>query len=62
MADRDVCRLVPEGKRFDMTELMAAVLDSGGNVVRFPIREYWIDIGRIEQYRKAELDFAAGMV
>ena len=62
MVDRDVCRLVPKGKRFDMTDLIVAVLDSGGNVISFPIREYWIDIGRIEQYQKAELDFAAGMV
>jgi NDP-sugar pyrophosphorylase family protein len=62
MVDRPVCRLVPEGKRFDMTDLIAAVLNSGGNVISFPVREYWIDIGRIEQYRKADLDLAAGMV
>ena len=62
MADRDVCRLVPEGRRFDMTDLITAVIRAAGNVISFPVREYWIDIGRIEQYRKAELDLAAGMV
>jgi NDP-sugar pyrophosphorylase family protein len=62
MVDRKVCGLVPDGKRFDMTDLIAAVLSSGGAVISFPIREYWIDIGRIEQYRKADLDLAAGMV
>ncbi|MBV9501628.1 MAG: nucleotidyltransferase family protein [Acidobacteriaceae bacterium] len=62
MADRDVCRLVPDGRRFDMPDLIAAVIEAGGGVISFPVREYWIDIGRIEQYHKAELDLAAGML
>ncbi len=62
LLDRDVCRLVPDGRRFDMTDLIAAVIESGGTVISFPVREYWIDIGRIEQYNKAELDVAAGIV
>jgi dTDP-glucose pyrophosphorylase/CBS domain-containing protein len=62
LLDRDVCRLVPDGGRFDMTDLIAAVIESGGTVISFPVREYWIDIGRIEQYHKAELDVAAGIV
>ena len=24
----------------------------------FPIREYWIDIGRLDDYEKANLEFA----
>ena len=62
MADRSVCSLVPEGKRFDMPDLIKAVIQSGGRVISFPVREYWIYIGRIEQYQKAELDLAAGIV
>jgi dTDP-glucose pyrophosphorylase len=62
MADRSVCRLVPDGRRFDMTDLIAAVIASGGCVISFPVREYWIDIGRVDQYQKAELDLAAGIV
>ena len=62
LLDRDVCRLVPVGRRFDMTDLIAAVIESGGTVISFPVREYWIDIGRIEQYHKAERDVAEGIV
>ena len=62
MLDRSVCGLVPDGRRFDMTDLIAEVIKSGNTVISFPIREYWIDIGRIEQYHKAELDVAAGMI
>jgi dTDP-glucose pyrophosphorylase/CBS domain-containing protein len=62
LLDREICRLVPEGRRFDMTDLIAAALESGSTVISFPVREYWIDIGRIEQYHRAELDVAAGIV
>lgn len=62
LLDREVCRLIPDGRRFDMTDLIAAVIESRGTVISFPVREYWIDIGRIEQYQKAELDVAAGIV
>jgi dTDP-glucose pyrophosphorylase len=62
MVDREVCRLVPPDRRFDMTDLIAAVINSGGQVISFLVREYWIDIGRIEQYQKAEADVAAGIV
>jgi len=62
MVDRPVCRHVPPEQRFEMTDLISAVIASRGRVISFPIREYWIDIGRIEQYQKAEQDLAAGMV
>jgi dTDP-glucose pyrophosphorylase/CBS domain-containing protein len=62
LLDRDVCRLVPDGRRFDMTDVIVAVIESGGTVISFPVREYWIDIGRVEQYQKADLDVAAGIV
>jgi NDP-sugar pyrophosphorylase family protein len=57
-----VCHLVPQDRRFDMTDLIAAVLESGGNVVCFPIREYWLDIGQIEQYQRAKVDVSEGVV
>ena len=57
-----LCRLVPQDRRFDMTDLIAAVLGSGGNVVCFPIREYWLDIGQIEQYQRAKVDVSEGVV
>jgi dTDP-glucose pyrophosphorylase len=62
LVDPAVCRLVPENRRFDMPDLIAAVIDSGGTVISFPVREYWIDIGQLEQYRKAEADVAKGIV
>jgi len=39
----------------NMTDLLEKELDSGG-VNAFPIHEYWLDIGRMEEYKKANQD------
>jgi dTDP-glucose pyrophosphorylase len=57
-----MCRLVPANRYFDMPDLIEAVIASGGTVISFPVREYWLDVGQIEQYQKAEADVAKGMV
>ncbi len=45
---------IPEGKSFNMTDLIQALIDAGETVVGFPIVEYWIDVGRHEDYQKAQ--------
>lgn len=52
--------VAPDGQRFDMTDLIGRLLAEKRRVVSFPIVEYWIDIGRIEDYRQAQRDLAAG--
>lgn len=50
--------------RFDMTDLISAALRAELRVGGFPIREYWIDIGQLADYQRAESDhvtvFSAG--
>ena len=48
-----VCGLVPRGERFDMTDLIQVLLVKRRRVVAFPISEYWVDIGQVEDYEKA---------
>lgn len=50
------CDYIPEGERFDMTDLIKRMLDEGRMVVSFPIIEYWQDVGRPEDYRRAQED------
>ena len=57
-----MCRLVPKNRYFDMPDLIEAVIASGHTVISFPVREYWLDVGQLEQYQKAEADVAKGMV
>ena len=49
-------RLIPAGRRFDMTDLIAELSARGRPVVAFPIVEYWLDIGRPEDYLRAQQD------
>jgi len=47
---------IPTGERFDMTELINKLLDKGQTVVSFPIVEYWLDIGRLDDFNRAQED------
>ena len=57
-----VCDLIPAGQRFDMTELIKKLIDAGRVVVSFPIMEYWLDMGRHEDYVKAKEDVRNGVL
>ncbi|MBM4002640.1 MAG: CBS domain-containing protein [Planctomycetes bacterium] len=46
--------LIPQQRRFDMTELIQAMLHAGRNVMSYPIVEYWIDIGKLDDFQKAQ--------
>jgi dTDP-glucose pyrophosphorylase/CBS domain-containing protein len=48
------------GQPFDMTELISKLIEAGRIVVSFPIMEYWLDMGRHEDYAKAQEDVRNG--
>lgn len=50
------CARVPRGRRYDMTDLIQDLVDEGRPVVGFPIQEYWLDVGRPEEYQRAIAD------
>jgi dTDP-glucose pyrophosphorylase len=54
--DPSVIDLLADAERFDMTDVIAAALAAGQRVGGFPIREYWIDIGQLADYQRAESD------
>jgi dTDP-glucose pyrophosphorylase len=62
LVNRHLCRLVPPNQHFDMPDLISATIRTGGSVISFPIREYWIDIGRMDQYERAHEDVAKGII
>jgi len=49
-----VYRFIPNGQRFDMTDLIHLLLHEGSPVVSFPVREYWLDIGHHADYEQAK--------
>lgn len=58
----EVCRMVPQDRPYDMPDLITALLDAHKHVICFPIREYWLDVGQMEQYERASLDAARGLI
>ncbi len=51
-----VIALVHAGEVLDMPVLIERAVAAGRNVVAFPMREYWLDIGRVEDYERATVD------
>jgi dTDP-glucose pyrophosphorylase len=50
-------RLIPRNARFDMPDLFNELVNSRRDTVVFPVREYWLDIGRHADLEKAAADF-----
>jgi NDP-mannose synthase len=49
-------RYVPGGRSFDLPELVLALLEAGEQVGSYPFEGYWLDIGREDDYRRAQSD------
>ncbi len=55
----DVLDLIPRDEFFDMPTLVDDLIKRGQHVCLFPLREYWIDIGRHDELDKAMTEFSA---
>lgn len=53
----NVVSLIPHGVAYDMPALFDDITRKGMNATVFPIREYWLDIGRIDDFNKANDDY-----
>jgi dTDP-glucose pyrophosphorylase/CBS domain-containing protein len=51
---------IGNGEQLDMTHLIQRLLDNGQPVVSFPVREYWLDIGQVTDYERAQEDIREG--
>ncbi|NOH70307.1 CBS domain-containing protein [Vibrio pectenicida] len=49
--------VLPKGEYYDMPSLFEALINNNENVVSFPLREYWLDIGRIDEFNRANEEF-----
>ena len=52
----EMIRLVKANQKIDMPTLLEQKIADNGNVMMFPIHEYWLDIGRMEDYKRAQTD------
>jgi NDP-sugar pyrophosphorylase family protein len=51
---RSLLDLIPNETFFNATDLIELLVSTGKKVIRFPLLGYWIDIGKHDDYRKAQ--------
>lgn len=51
---RSILETLAENEHCDATDLMQRLIDAGKRVTYFPLVGYWIDIGKPEDYKKAQ--------
>jgi NDP-sugar pyrophosphorylase family protein len=54
----DVIDFIPHNSFYDMPDLFKTLIDNSYETAAFPILEYWLDIGQIDDYHRANGDFA----
>jgi NDP-sugar pyrophosphorylase family protein len=51
---QELLELVPSNEFFNATDFIEKLIKGGYKVIRYPITGYWIDIGKHEDFRKAQ--------
>ncbi len=53
---KELVELIPADTHFDATHFMEAIIAKNKKVLSYPILGYWLDIGRVEDFYKAQED------
>jgi len=51
-----ICSSVEENEHVDMPTLLERHIEKNRDVLMFPIHEYWLDIGRLDDFNRAQVD------
>ncbi|MGF9910067.1 nucleotidyltransferase family protein [Brevibacillus porteri] len=54
----DAVEDIPHNQYFDMPSLFDHLVKNQQQTIAFPIREYWLDIGRMADFERANMEFA----
>ncbi|WP_420906588.1 nucleotidyltransferase family protein [Candidatus Magnetaquiglobus chichijimensis] len=57
LLDPEVLPLIPPNQYFDMPTLFQAIIKQGETTAAFPFLDYWMDIGRMGDFRQACRDY-----
>ncbi|SAI74830.1 nucleotidyl transferase [Bordetella ansorpii] len=55
----ELVRSVKPGTQIDMPTLLEQFIHQGSEVASFPVHEYWLDIGRMEDFKRAQSEFGS---
>ena len=53
---KELLKKIPKNTFYNATDLMETVIENGGKLVSYPIHQYWLDIGKPEDFEKAQSD------
>lgn len=53
----EVLKFIEKDDMLDMTQLFERIINDGEKTAAYPIHEYWLDIGQIGDYERANADF-----
>ncbi|WP_293937406.1 nucleotidyltransferase family protein [Sphingobacterium sp. UBA5996] len=53
---KNLLSMIPRDKFFDITDLMDRIIEMDLKLVTYPINGYWLDIGKHEDFKKAQED------
>ncbi len=55
---KELLKLIPKGKVYNATDFMEDVIAKKMKLIHYPIRGYWLDIGKHKDFEKAQKDIA----
>lgn len=53
---REIVKMIPKNSFYNATDLMEKMIKKGMKVTSYPLSGYWLDIGKHEDFKKAEED------
>jgi dTDP-glucose pyrophosphorylase len=53
----EMLEFIPNNEFYDMPELFKTLMNEKQEVSVFPLREYWLDIGKMDDYKKADQEY-----
>lgn len=57
MLNPEVLDYIPQNKFYDMPTLFNKLISENEKVISFPLREYWLDVGQIDEFEKAKKEY-----
>lgn len=53
----EILALIPQGQYFGIDKLLQKMLQEKMPIIKYEIKDYWLDIGRIDDYEQAQKDY-----
>lgn len=53
---KELLKRIPKDKFYNSTDLMEDLISKKDKLISYPMRQYWLDIGKMEDFKKAQED------